>query len=318
MLANPQYDNSGRLRHLLTVEGMPPGLANEIFSRAGSFLEPGAGNIAKRPLLGGRLLINAFFEPSTRTRLAFEIAAKALGAEVVNFDAVSSSLAKGEIFADTVQTIIALGADIVVVRHAAAGAARQLASIAPAQVSVINGGDGCHAHPTQALLDAWTVMRGCGRIEGLRIVLVGDILHSRVARSDIHLFSALGAGRIVVCGPASLVPRQFEQLGVEVEHDLDKAVRGADVVIALRPQLERMHGQYFASAGAYLRDYGITKSRMAAAARKALLLHPGPLNRGVEIVSDIADGPQSQILNQVTNGVAIRMAVMSLLAGIDI
>ena len=318
MLANPQYDNAGRLRHLLTVEGLPPGLAKEIFSRAGSFLEPGAGSIAKRPLLGGRLLINTFFEPSTRTRLAFEIAAKALGAEVVNFDATTSSLVKGETFSDTVQTIVALGADMVVVRHAASGAARQLASIAPPQVSVINGGDGCHAHPTQALLDAWTVMRARGRIEGLRIVLVGDILHSRVARSNIHLFTALGAARIVVSGPASLVPRQLEQLGVEVEHNLDRAVRRADVVVALRPQLERMRGQYFSSARAYLRDYGITKARMAMAAPKALLLHPGPLNRGVEIVSGVVDGSQSRILDQVTNGVAIRMAVMTLLAGIEI
>ena len=317
MPANPQYDSAGRLRHLLTVEGMPPGLANDIFSRAGSFLEPGSGSIAKRPLLGGRLLINTFFEPSTRTRMAFEIAAKALGAEVVNFDATTSSLVKGETFSDTVQTIVALGADMVVVRHASSGAARQLASIAPARVSVINGGDGCHAHPTQALLDAWTVLRARGRIEGLRIVLVGDILHSRVARSDIHLFSALGAGRIVVSGPAALVPRQLEQLGVEVEHDLDRAVRGADVVIALRPQIERMRGQYFASAQAYMRDYGITGSRMARAGRGALLLHPGPLNRGVEIASDVADGPRSRILDQVTNGVAIRMAVMTLLAGVE-
>ncbi len=317
MHPDPQYDHAGKLKHLLSVENMPAGLLNEIFTRAGSFIEPEGGGIAKRQLLRGRLVINTFFEPSTRTRMAFEIAGKALGAEVVSFDAVSSSLSKGETFADTARTVIALGADMVVVRHPAAGAARQLAAAVPHHVAVINGGDGCHAHPTQALLDAWTVLRSHGRIDGHKVVIMGDILHSRVARSDIHLFLALGAQPVVVAGPPTMVPAELEQLGVQVEHNAERACADAAVIIALRPQFERMHGVHYASPAAYHRDYGITPARLALAAPDALLLHPGPINREVEVASAIADGPQSQILEQVTNGVAIRMAVMTMLAGAE-
>jgi aspartate carbamoyltransferase catalytic subunit len=268
--------------------------------------------IKKVPSLRGKSVVNLFFEASTRTRSSFEIAAKVLSADALNWTSAASSVTKGETLVDTARNLEAMKIDMVVIRHGASGAARFLAERIPS--NVINGGDGSHEHPTQALLDMLTIRDRYGRIEGLKVCIVGDVLHSRVARSNIFGLRALGA-EVAVCGPRTLLPRGIEEMGVTVFGRVEAAIEWADCLNVLRLQLERMHAGYVPSLREYNRFYGVTSERLANAPKELLILHPGPMNRGVEIDSDVADGPHSVILDQVTNGVAVRMAVLYLLAG---
>ncbi|MBV9488878.1 MAG: aspartate carbamoyltransferase catalytic subunit, partial [Verrucomicrobia bacterium] len=269
----------------------------------------GLRDIKKVPALRGKTLVNFFIEPSTRTRTSFELAALRLSADVVNISATSSSLQKGETLKDTARNLQALHADVIVLRHSSAGAPKFLAE--RLEASIINAGDGAHEHPTQALLDVFTVREHFPRIEGLRVVIVGDILFSRVARSDIWALTKLGA-HVTLVGPSTLVPRAFEQMGVSVARSLDDALPTADVINLLRIQHERQRKEYFPSLNEYIRFFGLTKERAARLRPGCLVMHPGPINRGVEIDSDVADGTQSVILEQVTNGLAVRMAVLYL------
>lgn len=308
---------TGRLRHLLTLEGLPVSLYEEFFAKAESFMKLGTAQVVRRPLLQGKLVINAFFEPSTRTRMSFEIAAKSLGAEVVNFDVQNSSLlAKGESFADTIHVLASLGANVIVIRHGG----DLLAEVAGhdfAGVALVNGGDGCNSHPSQGLLDAWTVLRRRGAIAGLKVAIVGDIAHSRVARSLAHVYGALGAAEVRVSGPPELMPshRELDHLGMVAMPDVDAALRDADVIVSLRVQYERLGEGEQPGLEDYATKYRIDARRLALAAPDALVMHPGPMNRGLEITSELADGPQSCFLEQVTNGVAMRMAIIQVLAG---
>jgi aspartate carbamoyltransferase catalytic subunit len=265
------------------------------------------------PALRGKTLVNFFVEPSTRTRVSFELAAMRLSADVINMSASTSSLTKGETLKDTALNLQALHADIIVLRHASAGAAQFLAE--RLESSVINAGDGAHEHPTQALLDVFTIRQHKGRVSGLTIAIVGDILFSRVARSNIHALTKLGA-KVILIGPSTLVPREFEQLGCTVSHDIDAVIPQADVVNLLRIQHERQRKEYFPSLGEYTSLFGLTKQRAERLKPDALVMHPGPINRGVEIDSDVADSGRSVILDQVTNGLAVRMAVLYLCAAV--
>jgi aspartate carbamoyltransferase catalytic subunit len=280
-----------------------------ILDTANAFKTVGTREIKKVPALRGKTLINFFVEPSTRTRTSFELAAFRLSADVVNISATTSSLTKGETLKDTARNLEALHADIIVLRHSSAGAAQFLAE--RLRASVVNGGDGAHEHPTQALLDTFTVRERKGRIEGLHIAIIGDILFSRVARSNIHALTKLGA-RVTLVGPSTLVPREFERLGVAVSHDIDAVLPHADVVNLLRIQHERQRKEYFPGLGEYTALFGLTKARAAKLKADCLIMHPGPINRGVEIDSDVADSSASVILDQVTNGLAVRMAVLYL------
>ena len=282
-----------------------------LFRQADRFLPalaPGKG----LDLMRGRTVVNLFLEPSTRTRTAFEISAKKLGAEVVSINTTASSLVKGETLRDTAMNIRAMGVDAIVMRHSSAGAARYLGKAL--DISVVNAGDGAHEHPTQALLDAFTIRQRFGKVQGLKITILGDILFSRVARSNILCLTKLGA-EVAVCGPRSLLPNAIGEMGVTVFDRIEEAVEWADAFNVLRLQLERMQAGYIPSLREYNRVYGVTRARLEKAPRDILILHPGPMNRGVEIDSDVADGPHSVILDQVTNGVAVRMAVLYLLAG---
>ena len=310
-----QYDSqSGRLKHLFTLEGMPAGIYRDLFAQAAEYIDPHSGRIRKSDALRDRLLVNAFFEPSTRTRMAFEIAAKSMAAEVVNFDvANSSSASKGESYADTISTIVALGADLLVIRHGQDGAVEQACAQVPHGVALINGGDGCNAHPSQGLLDAWTIMRRKGQIAGLRIAIVGDIVHSRVAHSLLHAFVALDAQHVCLAGPPELLPAAPAPPGVAYTDDVDEAVSKVDVIIALRLQYERMVEAAKPERRGYAAGYCIDQRRVALAAPDVMVMHPGPLNRGVELTAEVADGKHSSILQQVTNGVAMRMAIMQAL-----
>ncbi|MDW8344165.1 MAG: aspartate carbamoyltransferase catalytic subunit [Verrucomicrobiae bacterium] len=283
-----------------------------VLDTARAFKQVGQRAIKKVPTLRGKTLVNLFIEPSTRTRTSFELAAKRLSADVINIDTTASSLVKGETLKDTAKNLEALNADIIVIRHSAAGAAHFLAS--RLRASVINAGDGAHEHPTQALLDAFTIREKKGRIAGLNVLILGDILYSRVARSNIWLLTKLGA-RVTLSGPATLVPRQFESFGCRVTYDLDGALAEADVINLLRIQHERQRRSAFPSIGEYSTLFGLTKERFARTKPDALIMHPGPINRGVEIDSDLADCDRSVILEQVTNGLAVRMAVLFLCAG---
>ncbi len=276
------------------------------------FKEISERRIKKVPVLRGKTIVNLFFEASTRTRVSFEFAEKRLSADTVNIASTGSSVAKGETLVDTARNLEAMRIDMVVIRHGASGAARFLAERIPS--NVINAGDGWHEHPTQGLLDLLTIRDHMGRIEGLKVCIVGDILHSRVARSNIYGLRALGA-EVAVCGPKTLLPAAPEELGCSVFSRVEEAIEWADVLNVLRLQLERMEGGYVPSLREYNRVWGVSTPRLAAAPKDVLILHPGPMNRGVEIDSDVADGPHSVILNQVTNGVAVRMAVLYLLAG---
>lgn len=303
----------GRLRHLLTLRGLPRETYQDLFGRAEGFMGPGGSSVARTESLRGSLVVNAFFEPSTRTRLAFEIAARSLGADVVNFDLLSSATQfKSESFEDTLRTIAALGADFIVLRHGGEMPAEGLLEILPKATCLVNGGEGSDDHPSQGLLDAWTIQREKGGFDGLRIAIFGDILHSRVARSLAHAFATLGAGSVTVSGPPKLVPESLEgQLKVTVDHDPDRAVAGADVIICLRFQYERMGGSYEAARDRH--NYTIDEGRVALASPEVMVMHPGPINRGVEIAPEVADGPRSFILSQVRNGVAMRMAILDAL-----
>ena len=310
--ANLQVDENGRLRHFLTVEGLHRGLLVEILDTAESFLGVVEQSVKKVPLLRGKTIVNLFFEASTRTRTTFELAAKRLSADVLNIDVNASATVKGETLLDTLRNLEAMNCDMFVVRHTDSGTAHFFARHAAPHVSVINAGDGRHAHPTQALLDMLTIRRHKGGFDRLRVVIVGDILHSRVARSQIRALNLLGAGEVRVVAPRTLLPVRAETLGVHVFHDLESGIRDADVIIMLRLQHERMRGALLPSEHEYFQLFGLTAERLTLAAPEAIVMHPGPINRGVEMDSQVADGAHSVILEQVHYGIAVRMAVMSL------
>lgn len=300
-----------RLKHLLGLDGLPAEVMMEILETANSFLEVLERPIPKVPSLRGVTVANLFFESSTRTRFSFELAEKRLSADSINFSLAGSSVSKGENLLDTVRNLEAMRVDIVVLRHWASGAPQFLAE--RVQASVVNAGDGQHEHPTQGLLDIFTLQRKLGRISGLKVLIVGDIAHSRVARSNIFGLTTLGA-EVKICGPATLIPRGIETLGVEYLSDLDDGLKWCDVVNVLRLQLERQRQGLIPSLREYQQLYGITRSRLERVGKEIVIMHPGPINRGIEIDSDVADGPWSVILSQVTHGVALRMAVLFLLA----
>ncbi|MBI1887687.1 MAG: aspartate carbamoyltransferase catalytic subunit [Nitrosomonadales bacterium] len=315
-MKNPQLNKHGELQHLLTTEGLPVQIVRNILDRATTFLDAADGReIQKVPLLHGKSVFNVFFENSTRTRTTFEIAAKRLSADVVNLNIGLSSTSKGETLLDTVDNLCAMHADMFVVRHAQSGAAHFIARHVAPDVHVINAGDGRHAHPTQALLDMFTIRHYKKEFHNLRVAIVGDILHSRVARSQIHALTTLGVPEVRVIAPKTLLPAMVENLGVRVYHDMVQGLRDVDVVLMLRLQNERMTGALLPSAQEYFKNYGLTEEKLARARPDAIVMHPGPMNRGIEIDSSVADGPRSVIMSQVTFGIAVRMAVMSMLAG---
>jgi aspartate carbamoyltransferase catalytic subunit len=301
-----------RHRHLLGIEGLAAGEVSEILDIADHYVELNRRGGTKGSLLRGRTMVNLFFESSTRTRTSFELAGKRLGADVINMSADGSSVKKGETLLDTAITLNAMHVDVLVVRHPESGAVKLLSD--KVNCVVMNGGDGQHEHPTQALLDALTIRRRKGRLQGLVVVICGDVLHSRVARSNIHLLNTMGA-RVRVVAPPTLLPGTIERMGVEAYTDMKKGLDGADIVMMLRLQNERMQGALLASAQEFFKYYGLTEEKLELAKPDAIVLHPGPMNRGVEIDSNVADGRQSVILPQVTFGIAIRMAVMSILGG---
>ena len=303
---------AGLGKDLIGLEGLSGETIRAILDTAEPFKEISERQIKKVPVLRGKTIVNLFFEPSTRTRISFEFAEKRLGADTVNISSSGSSVVKGETLVDTARNLEAMRIDMVVIRHGSSGAAQFLADRIPS--NVINGGDGRHEHPTQALLDMLTLRDRLGRIEGLKVCIVGDIVHSRVARSNIFGLQAMGA-EVAVCGPRSLLPVGIEALGVRVFSRVEDAIQWADALNVLRLQLERMDAGFIPSLREYNRVFGVSRARLEKAPRETVVLHPGPMNRGVEIDSDVADGPQSVILPQVTNGVAVRMAVLYLLAG---
>ncbi|QEL22455.1 aspartate carbamoyltransferase catalytic subunit [Bosea sp. F3-2] len=298
-------------RHLLGIEGLSHLDIEGLLDRAEAYVALSRQVEKKAATLRGRTQINLFFEPSTRTQASFELAGKRLGADVMNMSVASSSVKKGETLIDTAATLNAMRPDIIVVRHHAAGAVNLLAR--KVSCSVVNAGDGAHEHPTQALLDALTIRRNKGRIQGLTVAICGDILHSRVARSNIILLNALGA-KVRLIAPSTLMPPGIERMGAELYTDMNKGLEGADIVMMLRLQLERMHGAFVPSSKEYFRYYGLDREKLERAAPDALVMHPGPMNRGVEISSEVADGAQSLIREQVEMGVAVRMAVLDALA----
>jgi len=314
---NPQLNSHGELVHLLSIEGLPQAVIHHILDTAGSFLSVNDRDVKKVPLLCGKSVFNLFFENSTRTRTTFEIAAKRLSADVINLDIARSSTAKGETLLDTVANLSAMHADMFVVRHSESGAPYLIAQHCAPHVHVVNAGDGRHAHPTQGLLDMYTIRHFKKDFRNLTVAIVGDIVHSRVARSDIHALTTLGVPEIRAVGPKTLVPGDLREMGVRVCHDMAEGIRGADVIIMLRLQNERMNGAMLPSAGEFFKNFGLTPEKLLLAKPDAIVMHPGPINRGVEIASDVADGRQSVILPQVTFGIAVRMAVMSIIAGND-
>lgn len=298
------------LQHLLGLEGLSAATLTRLLDRAEQYLGVGVGDIPKRTELQGRVVVNLFYEPSTRTRMSFALAARRLGADVLDFSPAGSSTAKGESFIDTAKNIEAMGVDVMVVRHSSPGAPHILTRHLRPHVRVVNAGDGAHEHPTQALLDLFTIRRRLGRIAGLTVGLVGDIAHSRVARSNIHALRTLGA-HVIVCGPTTLVPTELAHWGVEIAHNLDAILPRCDVLNLLRIQFERQRSGLFPSIREYRLLFGMDEQRLRRAKPGVLLLAPGPINRGVEITSAVADGPHSAILDQVTYGLAVRMAVLS-------
>ena len=318
-MRNPQLDADGRLIHLLTLEGLPAEVIVRILDAAVPFASISEREVKKVPLLRGRSVFNLFFENSTRTRTTFEIAAKRLSADVINLNIGASSTSKGETLLDTVDNLTAMNADMFVVRHAESGAPHLIAAhlnrTGRAHVHVINAGDGRHAHPTQGLLDLFTIRHYKKEFRHLTVAIVGDVLHSRVARSLIHGLTTLGAPDVRVVGPKTLLPTAVNAMGVHVHHDMRTGLAGCDVIVMLRLQNERMSGALLPSAGEYFKHYGLTPEKLALARPDAIVMHPGPMNRGVEIDSAVADGARSVILPQVTFGIAVRMAVMSMVAG---
>jgi aspartate carbamoyltransferase catalytic subunit len=310
--SNLQLNDRGQLRHFLSVEGLPRSLLESIMDTAESLSSVTEQTVKKVPLLRGKTIVNLFFETSTRTRTTFELAAKRLSADVLNVNIATSATTKGESLLDTIRNIEAMHVDMFVVRHAQSGAPHFIARHVAPHISVINAGDGRHAHPTQAMLDVFTIRKHKGDFSQLRVAIVGDILHSRVARSEIHALRILGTREIRVVGPRTLLPADIESLGVKPFYDLDCGLEGVDVIIMLRLQRERMNGAFIPSEHEYYARFGLTESRLAQAKPDAMVMHPGPINRGVEIESRVADGSRSVILQQVTHGIAIRMAVMSM------
>ena len=299
-------------KHLLDIESLTAEEITTVLDTARGFKAVGERAIKKVPALRGKTVVNLFVEPSTRTRISFELAAQRLSADIVNFSADASSFKKGETLKDTALNLQALNADFIIIRHSASGAPHFLSRVLDAHV--INAGDGAHEHPTQALLDTFTIREKKGRIAGLNVTILGDILYSRVARSDIWALTKLGA-KVTLCGPSTLVPKNFERMGCRVTYDVDEAIRDADVINLLRIQHERQRATMFPSIGEYTQLFGLNKARFAKTKSDALIMHPGPINRGVEIDSEIADCGRSVILEQVTNGLAVRMAVLFLVNG---
>jgi aspartate carbamoyltransferase catalytic subunit len=301
-------------RHLLGLQGVPKEDIQLILDTAITFKEVLERPIKKVPTLQGKTIVNLFYEGSTRTRISFELAEKRLSADTVNFSVSGSSVAKGESLKDTIKNIEAMKVDMVIIRHAAAGTPNYLTKICDS--NIINAGDGIHEHPTQALLDLYSIRERVGKLEGLKICIVGDISHSRVALSNIFGLRTMGA-KVSVCGPSTMIPRQIEELGIDVIHDIDEAIQGNDILNVLRIQLEREAGNHFPSIREYANFFGITQQRLDKNGKDILILHPGPINRGVEISSEVADGSDQIILEQVTNGVAVRMAVLYLLGTVN-
>ncbi len=299
-------------KHLLDIESLTVDEIYSVLDTARAFKAVGERAIKKTPALRGKTVVNLFIEPSTRTRISFELAAMRLSADVINFTAEASSLKKGETLKDTARNLEALNADIIVIRHSASGAPHFLSRVVNSHV--VNAGDGAHEHPTQALLDTFTIREKKGRIEGLNVTILGDILYSRVARSNIWALTKLGA-HVTLCGPSTLVPRVFEKMGCRVTYDVDEAIESADVINLLRIQHERQRQTMFPSIGEYTTLFGLSKTRFERTKPDVLIMHPGPINRGVEINSEIADCVRSVILEQVTNGLAVRMAVLFLISG---
>lgn len=307
-----QLNEQGRLRHFLSLDGLPRELLTEILDTADSFLEVGARAVKKVPLMRGMTVCNVFFENSTRTRTTFELAAKRLSADVITLNVSTSSTSKGETLTDTLRTLEAMAADMFVIRHAESGATHFIAEHVSPNVAIINGGDGRHAHPTQGMLDMLTIRRHKGDFTRLRVAIVGDILHSRVARSNMMALKTLGCPDIRVIAPKTLLPSGIEQYGVNVYNNIEQGIKDVDVIIMLRLQRERMRSGLLPSESEFFRLYGLTEERLALADPGAIVMHPGPINRGVEIESSVADSPRAVILNQVTYGIAIRMAVLSM------
>lgn len=312
---NPQLNKNGELIHLLTTEGLSKDILTQILDTASNFVSVNDREVKKVPLLRGKSVFNLFFENSTRTRTTFEIAAKRLSADVFNLDISRSSASKGETLLDTIDNLSAMAADIFVVRHSESGAPYLIAKHVAPHVHVVNAGDGRHAHPTQGLLDMYTIRHYKKDFSNLRVAIVGDVLHSRVARSDIHALTTLGAAEVRVVGPRTLVPSDMSSMGVRVFHNLEEGIKDCDVIIMLRLQNERMSGALLPSSQEYFKSFGLTEKRLELAKPDAIVMHPGPINRGVEIDSAVVDGPQAVILSQVTFGIAVRMAVMSIVAG---
>jgi aspartate carbamoyltransferase catalytic subunit len=312
---NPQLNSHGELIHLLSTEGLPKAVIHQILDVAETFLSVNDREVKKVPLLRGKSVFNLFFENSTRTRTTFEIAAKRLSADVINLDIARSSASKGESLLDTIANLSAMHADMFIVRHSESGAPYLIAQHVAPHVHVVNAGDGRHAHPTQALLDMFTIRHYKKDFSNLTVAIVGDIVHSRVARSNIHALTTLGVPEVRVVGPRTLVPGDLREMGVRVCHDMVEGIKDADVIIMLRLQNERMSGGMLPSAGEFFKEFGLTEEKLAYAKPDAIVMHPGPINRGVEIDSAVADGKQSVILPQVTFGIAVRMAVMSIIAG---
>jgi len=320
-MANPQLNARGDLTHLLTLEGLPPDVIRAILDTADPFVSIAEREVKKVPLLRGKAVFNLFFENSTRTRTTFEIAAKRLSADVINLNIGASSTSKGETLLDTIDNLVAMDADVFVVRHSQSGAphliAQHLNAHGRSHVHVVNAGDGRHAHPTQGLLDLYTIRHYKKSFQDLTVAIVGDVLHSRVARSLIHGLTTLGTPEVRVIGPRTLLPERVEAMGVRIFNDMRMGLAGCDVVVMLRLQSERMKGALLPSAGDYFKHYGLTQEKLAHAKPEAIVMHPGPMNRGVEIDSPVADGERSVILPQVTFGIAVRMAVMSMVAGVS-
>jgi aspartate carbamoyltransferase catalytic subunit len=314
-MRNPQLNKNGELHHLLTIEGLPREILLRILDTAAPFAEVSEREVKKVPLLRGKSVFNLFFEPSTRTRTTFEIAAKRLSADVLNLNISTSSQTKGESLLDTIDNLAAMHADMFVVRHASSGAAHLIAQHVAPHIHVINAGDGRHAHPTQGLLDMYTIRHYKKDFTRLTVAVIGDILHSRVARSQIHALTTLGVPEVRVIAPKTLLPTGVEKLGVRVFHDMRQGLKDVDVAMTLRLQNERMQGALLPSPQEFFKFYGLSQEKLALAKPDAIVMHPGPMNRGVEIDSAVADGSHAVILPQVTFGIAVRMAVMSTIAG---
>ena len=314
---NPQLNKNGELIHLLSIEGLPKSVLTQVLDTAANFVSVNDREVKKVPLLRGKSVFNLFFENSTRTRTTFEIAGKRLSADVINLDIAKSSASKGESLLDTIANLSAMAADLFVVRHGESGAPYLIAQHVAPHVHVINAGDGRHSHPTQGLLDMYTIRHFKKDFTNLTVAIVGDVLHSRVARSDIHALTTLGCAEVRVVGPKTLVPSDLSHMGVRVFHNMEEGIRGCDVIIMLRLQNERMNGALLPSSHEYFKSYGLTPEKLQLAKPDAIVMHPGPINRGVEIDSAVVDGKQAVILPQVTFGIAVRMAVMSIVAGND-